>query len=66
MATKATKTPGFDRPPYRVEVSPGGWACVLNRDGFNCLQFPGKPGAKFTTEEDARRICSDWNADGAG
>lgn len=58
-----TPTPGFGLPPYHVESFPGGWACVCNRDGFNCLSFPDKPGAKFTTLEEAARICAEWNAE---
>ena len=57
----------FAHPPYHVESFPGpsktgpGWHCVCNKDGFNCLTFPDKPGAKFTTKEDATAICERWN-----
>lgn len=56
-------TPGFDAPPYHVEAFPTGWACVCNRNGFNCLSSPAKPGAKFTTPEHAKAICNLWNDD---
>lgn len=53
-------TPGFERPPYHVEHFPIG-ACVCNRDGFNCLHFLDKPGAKFTRADMAEQICAEWN-----
>lgn len=57
----ATPTPGFDLPPYHVESFPTGWHCVCNRHGFNCLTFPDKPGAKFTSKDEAQAICDRWN-----
>lgn len=55
----------FAIPPYHVESFPGysseGWHCVCNKNGFNCLSFTDKPGAKFTTLEDATEICDIWN-----
>ena len=63
----AVPTPGFDLPPYHVESFPGlsesGWHCVCNRNGFNCLSFTEKPGAKFTTLDEATRICEEWNSE---
>lgn len=29
---------------------------------FNCLQFVGTPGAKFTNRDAAEKIAADWNA----
>jgi hypothetical protein len=62
----ATPTLGFAHPPYHVESfkgdpQTGGWHCVCNKEGFNCLHFPDKLGAKFTTLENAREICNRWN-----
>jgi hypothetical protein len=57
-------TPGFELPPYRVEKIGNhdqDWHAVCNANGFNCLSFPDKPGAKFTTRENAERICAEWN-----
>jgi hypothetical protein len=34
----------------------------MNRNDFNCLQFSGTPGAKFTNREAAEKIAADWNA----
>lgn len=53
----------FAFPPYSAQPSGGenDWWYVANRAGFNCLSFPGKPGAKFTTEADAKRVAEDWN-----
>ena len=53
-------TPGFEKPPYRVETFPIG-SCVLNADGVNVLSFTCSPGAKFTTAERAQAICDNWN-----
>lgn len=58
--TVAITTPGFARPPYRVETVSLG-AYVANKDGFNCLSFPDAPGAKFTSPEEATAICERWN-----
>lgn len=64
-SSTAVPTPGFEIPPYHVESFPGyssvGWHCVCNKHGFNCLSFTDKPGAKFTTLEDATAICERWN-----
>ena len=57
---KAYPTEGFAKPPYKVECFPIG-SCVVNRDGFNCLAFADKPGAKFTTIELAALIATQWN-----
>jgi len=58
-------TKGFEAPPYHVEAFPGhgvNWYAVINKNGFNCLNFPRKPGAKFTLElETANQICKMWN-----
>jgi hypothetical protein len=42
--------PLFARPPYTVEKVPGGFY-IANADGLNVLQFPEKPGAKFSNRE---------------
>jgi hypothetical protein len=52
----------FAKPPYRAELVNPSWACVLNSDGINCLSFEDKPGAKFTTLENAKKIAEEWNA----
>ena len=62
----AVPTPGFEIPPYHVESflaasQDRGWHCVCNKLGFNCLSFTDKPGAKFTTLENATAICERWN-----
>lgn len=61
----AKPTEGFEIPPYHVDGFPGfddrGWHCVCNKHGFNCLSFIDKPGAKFTTLEDATAVCERWN-----
>jgi hypothetical protein len=53
----------FALPPYRAELfsERSGWAGVMNRNGFNCLTFPDKPGAVVTDYETAKRIADDWN-----
>lgn len=61
-------TSGFEAQPYHVESFPGylpeGLHCVCNVNGFNCLSFPDKPGAKFTTSpEFAAEIANRWNAE---
>ncbi len=56
----AITTPGFARPPYRVETVPLG-AYVANKEGFNCLSFLSAPGAKFTSPEEATAICERLN-----
>ena len=40
----------FAKPPYSVEQVPAGFY-VANADGLNVLQFPEKPGAKFSSRE---------------
>ena len=49
--------------PYRAESLGGnyGWWGVMNRNGFNCLTFPDKPGAVVTNEERAKQIAAEWN-----
>jgi len=49
--------------PYRAESLGGlhGWWGVMNRNGFNCLTFPDKPGAVVTTEDRAKQIADEWN-----
>lgn len=49
---------------FHVEHYPIG-SCVCNAQGLNVLWFPHKPGAKFTTAENATAICARWNAEGA-
>lgn len=53
----------FARPPYSAEPSGGDndWWYVANSQGVNCLAFPAKPGAKFTTENHARQLATEWN-----
>lgn len=51
----------FALPPYRAEVFPSGAACVMNRNGVNCLTFPDRPGAVLTTPEHAQAIADQWN-----
>ena len=53
-------TDGFEKPPYHVETYPIG-SCVCNADGINVLSFHSKPGAKFTTPQEAQAICDEWN-----
>jgi hypothetical protein len=60
-ANDAQMTPGFCYPPFHVETFPIG-SCVMNRNDFNCLQFAGTPGAKFTNRDAAEKIAADWNA----
>lgn len=56
----AMPTPLFGSPPYHVEHFHIG-SCVCRADGFNCLSFKSKPGAKFTAPDVAQAICDDWN-----
>lgn len=58
-------TQNFARPPYHVEHFPIGSA-VCNRDGFNCLGFADKPGAKFTSASEVQTICDAWNEAASG
>lgn len=57
----ATPSPHFAIPPYKAVQYSAQWAGVENAQGFNCLTFPEKPGAKFTTIESAQQIAKDWN-----
>jgi hypothetical protein len=52
----------FAIPPYKAEMVGPSWAGVMNAQGFNCLTFPDKPGAVFTTMEKAEAIAKEWNA----
>lgn len=61
--TDAIPTPGFEIPPYHVESYPIGSA-VFNAQGFNCLSFKSRPGAKFTSKEIADEIAAKWNDTG--
>jgi hypothetical protein len=56
----AEPTKHFAIPPYKA-ADYGQWAGVENAQGFNCLTFPDKPGAKFTTMEHAEAIAKEWN-----
>jgi len=56
----AEPTKHFAIPPYKA-ADYGYWAGVENAQGFNCLSFPDKPGAKFTTMEHAEAIAKEWN-----
>lgn len=56
----AIPDPHFAKPPYHVEDFPIG-SCVCNVHGYNCLQFPNQPGAKFTTHDEAVKIVEAWN-----
>jgi hypothetical protein len=47
-------------PLYHIEMYPIG-VCVCDAQGYNCLSFTDKPGAKFTTLEIAAEICREWN-----
>lgn len=53
----------FAFPPYRAELfnEKSGWAGVMNRQGFNCLTFPDKPGATITDFKTAEQIATQWN-----
>lgn len=53
----------FALPPYSAHPSGGAndWWYVANCMGFNCLTFPDKPGAVFTTESHAKQLAEDWN-----
>jgi hypothetical protein len=60
---KAVPAKYFAFPPYQAEDLGGkmGWWGVMNKNGFNCLTFPDKPGAVVTTEERAKQIAVEWN-----
>jgi hypothetical protein len=53
----------FAFPPYHAEAlgGPNGWWGVMNKNGFNCLTFPDKPGAVVTTEDRAKQLADEWN-----
>lgn len=53
----------FAHPPYTALPSGGknDWWYVANAQGFNCLHFPDKPGAKFTDEARAKQLAEAWN-----
>ena len=61
----AQPTKHFAFPPFAACHIGGNsaWWYVANKDGFNCLSFAGKPGAKFTTEQRALKIAAAWNDD---
>ena len=61
----ALPTRHFAFPPFSAQPSGGknDWWHVANSQEFNCLAFPEKPGAKFTTEAHAREIADAWNKD---
>ena len=60
---KALPAKHFALPPYRAESlgGPNGWWGVMNKNGFNCLTFPDKPGAVVTDEAHAKQIADEWN-----
>ena len=47
--------------PYLAEQVGPNWWGVMNKNGFNCLTFPDKPGAVVTSEEHAKQIVAEWN-----
>jgi len=49
--------------PYKAQPSGGKNSMWYVEDctGFNCLSFSDKPGAKFTDEQEARRVADAWN-----
>lgn len=53
----------FDVPPYRAELFNASnlVSGVMNKNGFNCLTFPSKPGAVLTSYNNALRIAELWN-----
>ena len=51
----------FAFPPYRAEQVGPTWWGVMNKNGFNCLTFPEKPGAVVTSEAHAEAIADEWN-----
>ena len=63
ISLKALPAKYFAFPPYRAEDLGGkmGWWGVMNKNGFNCLTFPDKPGAVVTSEEHAKQIAAKWN-----
>ena len=63
ISLKALPAKYFAFPPYRAEDLGGkmGWWGVMNKNGFNCLTFPDKPGAVVTSEEHAKQIATEWN-----
>jgi hypothetical protein len=63
IGLKAIPSKYFALPPYRAEDlgGPNGWWGVMNKNGFNCLTFPDKPGAVVTSESNAKQIADEWN-----
>jgi len=65
-ATSAEPNPYFAKPPYKPfamnAAYPDGSHGVYNAHGFNCLRFRDKPGAVFTTKENAIALAERWNA----
>jgi hypothetical protein len=61
----ARPTKHFALPPYQLEPMhpdyPEGLQCVMNANGFNCLSFEDKPGAKFAPKHIAQAIMDKWN-----
>ena len=60
---KATIDTNLNTPKYHVETFPIG-SCICNSSGYNCLKSTVKHGGKFTTLENAIKICKDWNTNG--
>lgn len=64
---RAVPAKHFAFPPYSAHPSGGKndlWY-VANVQGFNCLTFPNKPGAVFTSEKRAKEIADEWNKEKA-
>ena len=64
-AKSAEPNPYFARPPYKPFLMnaayPDGAHGIYNAQGFNCLRFRDKPGAVFTTKENAIALTERWN-----
>jgi hypothetical protein len=58
---KALPAKHFAVGPYRAEQVGPKWWGVMNKNGFNCLTFPDKPGAVVTDEAHAHQIANEWN-----
>jgi hypothetical protein len=61
-------TPGFEAAPYTAKPSGGrnDWWYVENASGFNCLSFRDLEtgqltGAKFTSQNCAKKLEQEWN-----
>lgn len=50
----------FNLPPFYVETFTAG-SCVFNKNSVNCLTFKSKPGAIFTSLDEANAIANHWN-----